>query len=136
MTWVVERADRTRHSTTMNTLQTPTVENQIDTIKIAIDMHLKSYRVVRQLDFSTPQPAQRFEPLKFYPWLQKQIAQPRRGSPVRRPPLVPSASSVVVCYEAGCFGYEPARRMQKLGAEVLVIAPQDWDEQGGGGGGD
>ena len=72
----------------MHTQQTPTVENQIDTIKIAIDMHLKSYRVVRQLDFSAPQPAQRFEPLKFYPWLQKQIAQARRGSPVHRPPLV------------------------------------------------
>ena len=47
MTWVVERADQTPRSTTMNT-NTPTVENQIDTIKIAIDMHLKSYRVVRQ----------------------------------------------------------------------------------------
>ena len=100
----------------MNT-NIPTVENQIDIIKIAIDMHLKSYRGVRQLDFSAPPPAQRFEPAKFYPWLQKQIAHARR---------------VGVCYEAGCFGYEPARRMQKLGAEVLVIAPQDWDEQGKG----
>ena len=111
----------------MSTPQTPTVENPIATIKIAIDMHLKSYRVVRQLDFSTPQPAQRFAPEKFYPWLAKQIAQ---------------ATRVVVCYEAGCFGYEPARRMQAMGAEVLVIAPQDWDEQGKkqvndrGGGGD
>jgi len=41
MTWVVERADRTPRSTTMNT-NTPTGENAIDTIKIAIDMHLKS----------------------------------------------------------------------------------------------
>ena len=106
----------------------PTVENQIDIIKISIDMHLQSYRGVRQLDFSStsarlqldfsaPPPAQRFEPAKFYPWLQKQIAHARR---------------VGVCYEAGCFGYEPARRMQKLGAEVRVIAPQDWDEQGKG----
>ena len=36
----------------------------------------------------------------------------------------------MVCYEAGCFGYEPARRMQALGTEVYLIAPQDWDEQG------
>ena len=35
----------------------------------------------------------------------------------------------MVCYEAGCFGYEPARRMQAMGAEVYVIAPQDWYEQ-------
>src|ERR1700760_386065 len=98
----------------MNT-QPTTVTSNVGIIKIAIDMHLKSYRVVRQLDHSAPQPAQRFTPDKFLPWLRKQIAQAER---------------VVVCYEAGCFGYEPARRMQKLGAEVLVIAPQDWDEQG------
>jgi hypothetical protein len=34
------------------------------------------------------------------------------------------AERVVVCYEAGCFGYEPARAMQRLGAELLVVAPQ------------
>ena len=42
------------------------------------------------------------------------------------------AERVVVCYEAGCFGYEPARRMQAMGVEVYVIAPQNWDEQGKG----
>jgi transposase len=115
MTWVVDWADQTPQSTTMNTLNTPTVETKVGLIKIAIDMHLKSYRVVRQLDHTAPQPAQRFEPARFYPWLSKQLTQ---------------AARVVVCYEAGCFGYEPARRMQKLGAEVLVIAPQNWDEQG------
>jgi transposase len=84
-------------------------------IKIAIDMHLRSYRVVRQIDQSRPQPAQKFAPEAFYGWLEKQ-----RGL----------AERVVVCYEAGCFGYEPARRMRELGVEVYVIAPQDWDEQG------
>jgi len=84
-------------------------------IKVAIDMHLKSYRVVRQLGHCAPQPTQRFEPKQFYKWLARQIEQGAR---------------VVVCYEAGCFGYEPARRMEKMGAEVYVIAPQDWDEQG------
>ena len=84
-------------------------------IKIAIDMHLRNYRVVRQIDYSRPQPAQKFAPEAFYGWLRKQRALGER---------------VVVCYEAGCFGYEPARRMQGLGVEVYVIAPQDWDEQG------
>ena len=37
-----------------------------------------------------------------------------------------------MCYEAGCFGYEPARGMQAMGAKVYVIAPQNWDEQGKG----
>jgi transposase len=84
-------------------------------IKIAIDMHLRNYRVVRQIDHSHPQPAARFSPEEFYLWLEKQ-----RGLGER----------VVVSYEAGCFGYEPARRMGGLGVEVCVIAPQDWDEQG------
>ena len=115
MRWVVERAVGPPRSTTMNTQNSSTVENHIELIKIAVDMHLRSYRVVRQIDFSAPQPAQRFTPLQFYPWLGKQVAL---------------AARVVVCYEAGCFGYEPARRMQQMGVEVLVIAPQDWDEQG------
>lgn len=83
--------------------------------KIAIDMHRRSYRVVRQIDHSAPQPAQKFEPGKFLDFLGKELER---------------SEKVTVCYEAGCFGYEPARRMQKLGAEVLVIAPQNWDEQG------
>jgi transposase len=98
----------------MNT-NNPTVPPTIDLIKIAIDMHAESYRVVRQCDYSVPQPPQRFTPREFDAWLRKQLTQ---------------AGRVVVCYEAGCFGYEPARRMQKMGAEVLVIAPQNWDERG------
>ena len=84
-------------------------------IKIAIDMHSKSYRVVRQIEHSHPQPAQKFGPEAFFGWLEKQ----------RR-----LAERVVVCSEAGCFGYEPARQMQAMGVEVYVIAPQNWDEQG------
>jgi transposase len=91
------------------------VLKKVSVIKIAIDMHLRNYRVVRQIDYSRPQPAQKFAPEAFYGWLKKQRALGER---------------VVVCYEAGCFGYEPARRMQGLGVEVYVIAPQDWDEQG------
>jgi transposase len=84
-------------------------------IKIAIDMHLKNFRVVRQIDQSQPQPTQKFRPELFFGWLEKQ-----RGL----------AERVVVCYEAGCFGYEPAREMAAMGVEVYVIAPQNWDEQG------
>jgi transposase len=91
------------------------IESKIGTIKIAIDMHLRSYRVVRQVDYSAPQPPQKFSPDGFYRWLGKQIE---------------AAEKVVVCYEAGCFGYEPARRMEQMGARALVIAPQNWDEQG------
>jgi transposase len=84
-------------------------------IKLAIDMHLRNYRVVRQIDQSAPQATQKFSPEGFFRWLEKQ-----RGLGER----------VVVCYEAGCFGYEPAREMEAMGVEVYVIAPQNWDEQG------
>lgn len=90
------------------------VENKVQLIKIAIDMHLKSFRVVRQMDHALVQPAQKFEPARFYQWLEKEKQKAER---------------VAVCYEAGCFGYEPARRMQGMGIEVYVIAPQSWDEQ-------
>ena len=72
-------------------------------IKIAIDMHLRNYRVVGQIESSKPQPGQRFTPEAFYGWLEKQGGLAER---------------VVVCYEAGCFGYEPARRMKAMGVEV------------------
>jgi transposase len=98
----------------MNKQTTPTVENKVQLSKIAIDMHLKSFRVVRQMDHGSVQPAQRFEPGHFYKWLDKEKHKAQR---------------VAVCYEAGCFGYEPARRMQAMGIEVYVIAPQSWDEQ-------
>jgi transposase len=92
---------------------TPTLQ-EVQLIKIAIDMHRDNYRVVRQLDHSVPQPAQRFTREKFFLWLEKQKQQ---------------APRVVVCYEAGCFGYGPARHMIQMGVEALVIAPQNWDEQ-------
>src|ERR1700745_2753215 len=98
----------------MKTTNEKNVVGKIGLIKIASDAHLHSYRVVRQLDHSIPQPPQRFTPEGFYGWLPKQAQL---------------ADRVVVCYEAGCFGYEPARRMQTLGVEAVVIAPQNWDQQ-------
>ena len=68
-------------------------------IKIAIDMQLKNYRILRQIDQVIRSP-RKFEPVAFYRWLEKQRAL---------------AARVVVCYEAGCFGYEPARRMGAWG---------------------
>jgi transposase len=99
----------------MNKQTEPKLENKVELSKISIDMHLKHYRVVRQQEHGPVQPAQRFEPAKFYQWLEKEKQRARR---------------VAVCYEAGCFGYEPARRMQGMGLEVYVIAPQSWDEAG------
>jgi transposase len=95
--------------------ETIAITKKAGLIKIGIDMHQSHYRVVRQIDQSQPQPAQKFKPEHFFLWLARQ-----RGL----------AERVVVCYEAGCFGYEPAREMEAMGVEVYVIAPQNWDEQG------
>ncbi len=63
----------------------------------------------------TDQDCHRYAPEEFYQWLEKEKQKAQR---------------IAVCYEAGCFGYEPARRMRAMGVEVYVIAPQSWDEQG------
>jgi hypothetical protein len=52
--------------------QNEIVYKKASLIKIAIDMHLSNYRVVRQIEHSRPQPAQRFNPEEFYLWLEKQ----------------------------------------------------------------
>ncbi len=44
-------------------------------IKLGIDVHADSYRVVRQVDHATPQPAQKFTPQGFLLWAQKQLEQ-------------------------------------------------------------
>jgi transposase len=98
----------------MNT-ETPSVTKKAGLIKMGIEMHQSHYRVVRQIDQSHPQPGQKFKPEVFFRWLGKQLSL---------------AEEEVVCSEAGCFGYQPARRMQRMGVKVYVIAPQNWDEQG------
>lgn len=83
------------------------------TIKLGIDVHADSYRVVRQVDHATPQPAQKFSPQQFLEWVKKQLEL---------------AESVHSCYEAGPFGYGLHRQLEAMGVHNIVIRPQDWDE--------
>lgn len=86
-------------------------------IKLGIDVHADSYRVVRQLDDATPQPAQKFTPQGFLLWAKKQLEL---------------AEEVHSCYEAGPLGYGLHRALQALGIHNVVIRPQNWDELGKG----
>ena len=86
-------------------------------IKLGLDVHADSVRVVRQLDHATPQPAQKFTHAQFVEWAAKQVKL---------------AHQVYSCYEAGCFGYGLHRQLSKLGIENVVIRPQNWDELGKG----
>jgi transposase len=86
-------------------------------IKLGIDVHADSYRVVRQLDNATPQPAQKFTPKAFLVWAKAQREQ---------------AEKVYACYEAGPFGYSLHRELAALGIQNIVVRPQNWDELGKG----
>jgi transposase len=82
-------------------------------IKLGIDVHADSYRVVRQVDHATPQPAQKFSPEGFILWAKKQLEL---------------TEEVHSCYEAGPFGYGLHRQLEAMGIHNLVIRPQNWDE--------
>ncbi len=86
-------------------------------IKLGIDVHADSYRVVRQIDNAAPQPAQKFTPEKFLLWAARQLEL---------------AAQVHSCYEAGPFGYGLHRQLLALGVRNVVVRPQNWDELGRG----
>lgn len=69
-------------------------------IKLGVDVHWRGYVVVRQVDGTAPQPAQRFTPDAFIAWVAKQVAQ---------------SEVVHCCYEAGPFGFVLHRRLVALG---------------------
>ena len=84
------------------------------TIKLGLDVHADTIVVVRILDHSSPQPAQKFTPARFREWVKSQLAQ---------------ASQVHSCYEAGPFGYGLHRELVALGVENVVVQPVCLDER-------
>jgi transposase len=105
--------------TNTNTHKSTTAQTTLKAkcIKLGIDVHADSYRVVRQIDHATPQPAQKFTPQDFLVWARKQLDQ---------------AEVVHSCYEAGPFGYGLHRALSAMGIQNVVVRPQDWDELGKG----
>ncbi len=84
-------------------------------IKLGVDVHWREHVVVRQIDGTSPQPAQRFAPEAFVAWVAKQVQQ---------------ADVVHCCYEAGPFVFVLHRRLVGLGVKSLVVRPRNWDEYG------
>jgi transposase len=84
-------------------------------IKLGVDVHWREYVVVRQIDGTAPQPAQRFSPEAFIAWAAKQAQL---------------ADEVHCCYEAGPFGFVMHRQLVRLGVKSLVVRPRNWDEYG------
>jgi transposase len=108
---------KTQTNTNTHQSITPKISIKAKHIKLGIDVHADSYRVVRQIDDSTPQPAQKFTPQGFLLWAKKQFDQ---------------AEQVHSCYEAGPLGYSLHRALEALGIQNIVIRPQNWDELGRG----
>src|ERR1035441_4841487 len=104
-----------RSSAKIAIAQAVAVVTQYEAIKIAIDVHSVLFVASRQLDNATPQPPQKFDRGQLLKFIARQVTLAKR---------------VVCCYEAGCFGYGLQREITALGAECLVIAPQNWDERG------
>jgi len=87
---------------------------KLQTLKLGLDVHADTIVVVRILDNSTPQPAQKFTPAKFLAWIRTQL---------------PLAERVHSCYEAGPFGYGLHRDLVALGVRNVVVQPVCLDEQ-------
>ncbi len=83
-------------------------------IKLGLDVHADSIMVVRIIDHSGPEPAQRFRPEQFLAWVQKQLAL---------------AQTVHSCYEAGPFGYALHRQLTGWGVQNVVSQPVCLDER-------
>jgi transposase len=84
-----------------------------ETLKLGLDVHADTIVVVRLVDHSAPQPAQKFTPAKFLTWVKTQLAL---------------AESVHSCYEAGPFGYGLHRQLLELGIHNVVVQPVCLDE--------
>jgi hypothetical protein len=78
---------------------------------LGLDVHARQITVVRQIDHSLPQPAQRMDQATLLTWVGKMIA---------------AGARILSCYEAGCFGYVLHRMLTALGVENIVVAPEAW----------
>ena len=84
------------------------------TVKLGLDVHADTLVLVRIIENSAPQPAQKFAPEKFLGWVKMQLAQ---------------AEAVHSCYEAGPFGFVLHRQLTELGVKNLVVQPVCLDER-------
>jgi transposase len=104
---------KTKTNTNTHNLTEAQKPDLAKSIKLGIDVHAQSYRVVRQIDNATPQPAQKFTPQAFMLWARKQLSQ---------------AEAVYSCYEAGPLGYGLHRTLEAMGIHNVVVRPQNWDD--------
>jgi len=107
--------DMTKQTTNNSEVRTEqAASKKHQTIKLGLDVHADTIVVVRLLEHSAPQPAQKFAPAKFLAWVKTQLLL---------------AEEVHSCYEAGPFGYGLHRDLVKLGVKNVVVQPVCLDER-------
>ena len=84
------------------------MQDRIQQLKLGVDWHADHFRVVRMCDGQSPQPAQRFTPAGFLPFVQKQLTL---------------ADQVFVVYEAGPGGFHLHRQLTALGVRAFLVHP-------------
>lgn len=85
-----------------------------DEIFLGLDVHSNDIRVVRQIDGSNPQAAQRLKWENIREFVKKQLSLARK---------------VYAVYEAGAFGFQLQRDLQALGAVCHVTKPAKLDPE-------
>jgi transposase len=85
-----------------------------EAIYLGTDLHKATIMITRIIDHGTPQPAQQFTWDKFWTFAQKQVTL---------------AKKVYAVYEAGAFGFWPARKLKDMGVECFVVHPEKLDPQ-------
>ena len=85
-----------------------------EVIKLGLDLHARQVTECRQLDGSTPKPAQKWDPWKLLDKVEEWV---RAGI------------KVYSCYEAGACGYWYHRELIKRGAVNFVVAPRPLENQ-------
>src|SRR5438270_11923145 len=83
-------------------------------IKLGLDLHARQVTECRQLDGSTPKPAQKWDPWKLLDQVEV---------------WVKSGIKVYSCYEAGACGYWHHRELIKRGAVNFVVVPRRLESQ-------
>jgi transposase len=83
-------------------------------IKLGLDLHARQVTECRQLDGSTPKPAQKWGPDKLLDQVEA---------------WVQAGIQVYSCYEAGACGYWYHRELLKRGAVNFVVAPRPLENQ-------
>ena len=89
-------------------------EAKPEVIKLGLDVHARQVTECRQLDGSTPKPAQKWDPWK----LLSQVEE-----------WVKAGIKVYSCYEAGACGYWYHRALIKCGAVNYVVVPRPLENQ-------